>query len=467
MGEQQQQTKENNFYAVAKGRKCGIFTDWCQCHKQVNNVLEAVYECITTIDEAVSYMLDNSDILRDNILVYDRRGRSSSLTQFINATSQDDVTATVADTASDSDVIFNPVLSYVAFALDTSTTDHVNNCCVQFYDVEELNHAKDTLWNTVDNDLIGPYIRRRDGTTRSEAEALCIDITSAIQKLDLADKLPRIAVDYAGLHRIPKALPSETNALSMCERLVTMESRLKEMEYTLSNNVCKTMSIEEKVNNMTSYSSAATRRMTPSAPPLPVQQHEHVMPQTRPSIIIQSPGSSATNRDNPVTVSRPGNNQRNDLRPDVTNDPRMSRIQTHLHRSTSERSIASATSQHSAPYEFQRAARRKTQRRAAPVVGTGCADRFRGAPEPSRDLFVFRIEHGYTVEDIKKYVIDSNIVVREIEQTSKDESTFMSFKVTIKASDMNAVLQPEFWPMGVCVRRFWRPRSQYIESNSR
>jgi len=40
----------------------------------------------------------------------------------------------------------------------------------------------------------------------------------AADKLDQAGIVPRVALDSSGLHRIPKVIPAETNALSMCER---------------------------------------------------------------------------------------------------------------------------------------------------------------------------------------------------------------------------------------------------------
>jgi hypothetical protein len=123
-------------------------------------------------------------------------------------------------------------------------------------------------------------------------------------------------------------------------------------------------------------------------------------------------------------------------------------------------SQVSVNSQQSATFELPRSARKKLARRAAPIVGTGRSNKIRGAPEPSRDLFVYRVQDGNSSEDIKGYINDNHVDVRDIEQTSKEGSKFLSFKVTIRASDMQKVLQPDFWPCGVCVRRFWRPRTQ-------
>jgi hypothetical protein len=62
------------------------------------------------------------------------------------------------------------------------------------------------------------------------------------------------------------------------------------------------------------------------------------------------------------------------------------------------------------------------------------------------------------------YVTDKNVDVRDVIQKSKEGSRFMSFKVTVKVSDLNTILKPDFWPTGVCVRRFWEPRSDNYRS---
>ena len=56
---------------------------------------------------------------------------------------------------------------------------------------------------------------------------------------------------------------------------------------------------------------------------------------------------------------------------------------------------------------------------------------------------------------------DMNIEVRNLEQTSKDDSKFMNFKLTVRSSDMNTVMQPDFWPTGVCVRKYYNRNQNY------
>ena len=79
------------------------------------------------------------------------------------------------------------------------------------------------------------------------------------------------------------------------------------------------------------------------------------------------------------------------------------------------------------------------------MVGTSLPESVQDAPEPSRDVFVYRVLDG----NIEDYITEHKIEVHNLEHISKDGSRFMSFKVTVKVSDMNTLLQPEFWPVDI------------------
>ena len=93
------------------------------------------------------------------------------------------------------------------------------------------------------------------------------------------------------------------------------------------------------------------------------------------------------------------------------------------------------------------------KRCAVAVVGT-LSSGVRGALEHSRNVYVYRVLDG----NIEGYITEHKIEVRNLKRSSKDKSRFMSFKVTAKASDRTTLLQPEFWPTGVCVRPYYMPR---------
>lgn len=80
------------------------------------------------------------------------------------------------------------------------------------------------------------------------------------------------------------------------------------------------------------------------------------------------------------------------------------------------------------------------------------------APEPSRDIFVYRVAKGTSEKDIQEYMADNNVNVRSIELVSLDVAKFSSFKVELRKSDLNRALEAEFWPTGVCVRKYFKTR---------
>jgi len=155
----------------------------------------------------------------------------------------------------------------------------VNLTLVQFYSVEELTRAKDILWGTANSDVIGVYTEGLDGSIRSVSDIIASDITGAIQKLDIAGIVPIVE-----LNRIPNVIPSETNALSMCERLAAVENRVRKLEVTVGENVSKTAVMVEKVEKGKGYGSVVSSKseVPPrsnkagktvlSAPPLPTEQ---------------------------------------------------------------------------------------------------------------------------------------------------------------------------------------------------
>lgn len=69
------------------------------------------------------------------------------------------------------------------------------------------------------------------------------------------------------------------------------------------------------------------------------------------------------------------------------------------------------------------------------------------------DIFVFRVSMKIGDKKIKEYLTDESINVVSIEQASDDKvSQFRSFHVVIPRSDIDTVMDLEFWPVGVGCR---------------
>ncbi len=109
-------------------------------------------------------------------------------------------------------------------------------------------------------------------------------------------------------------------------------------------------------------------------------------------------------------------------------------------------------------HDFQTVRRRKARRKAVTAIRAANTEQFKGAPEPSRDIFVYRVMKDTPQAEIEKYITDNNINIRSIDKVSNIFARYDSFKVVLKLSDMETVLNSEFWPEGVSARRYFNPR---------
>ena len=94
-GINQEEKTEKNYYAVAVGKKIGIFKTWGQCHKQTNRSTGALFAGFITLEEAVEFLLENTSMERDAILVFNGRGQSMPLNDYCSGTDDHDDSVTV------------------------------------------------------------------------------------------------------------------------------------------------------------------------------------------------------------------------------------------------------------------------------------------------------------------------------------------------------------------------------------
>ena len=120
-------------------------------------------------------------------------------------------------------------------------------------------------------------------------------------------------------------------------------------------------------------------------------------------------------------------------------------------------------------FEYSSDQRKRQRKKNNKKVVTGTSreqsGNLKGAPEPSREVFVYRVVKGTEENDIQEYLEEKNIAIRGVQKVSKEEAKFVSFRVEIKVSDMKKVLDSDFWPEGIHVRRFFKPRSNTTEES--
>ena len=93
------------------------------------------------------------------------------------------------------------------------------------------------------------------------------------------------------------------------------------------------------------------------------------------------------------------------------------------------------------------------------MVGTGSHNRLQGAPEPSRDLFVYRTRENTVEADLVAFFKDKEIEPSVVERvvSSKHTLKFPCFRVKLALSDAKIARQSTFWPRGVYVRKYFNP----------
>ena len=105
----------------------------------------------------------------------------------------------------------------------------------------------------------------------------------------------------------------------------------------------------------------------------------------------------------------------------------------------------------------------RKQRRKERLLGKRAQDvgsRFRGAPLPRRQLFIYRVLPETTCEDILSHVSDLNlnVDVYDVKPVSHVDAKFKSFVLTCNVDGFKRLLNADLWPEGCGVRKFNPPK---------
>jgi len=324
-------------------------------------------------------------------------------------------------------LVLNHVLTFIANGLNQSPADDVLKVCESFYTSDELQDAKTTLWEHGPKEILGENIRRKDSVKGSVNAKNLSDIVGGIQKLDAVGKVPHFVVDAEGLNRMPSLRNQVGASPASLQDLERLDYRMNSMDHFLREELdslkCKIRQLED-VNTRpktidhcspTSYPSYAATVATAAiadAPRPPAQSVSRDLP--RPASIAGSKG--------PTGGDVPSSRDDGDAFTLVSRNKKKKKQRPHIVRCTGQAGVV------------------------------------RGAPEPSRDVHVFRCEKDVEEKHVEEHLRSKNITPRAVERVSKEASRFHSFRVEVALSCMQPIMSPDFWPDGVCVKRFYRPK---------
>ena len=342
---------------------------------------------------------------------------------------------------------------------------NIKRAITGYYAEADIVEAKHVLFEKCDALVIGPIKERRDGDSRSRVDAHVQDIISAMNKLDKANTMPTFAIPSNLLYSIPKSQPEELNNISVIDRLAQLENKWTKCQELLDKSLCQNINLQDRVDKLEqtcrpSYSSVVSVSTPPTIVPGPL--HVNV---ARP--VTQQPVQHQTVRKAP-----PDKDRRlpyvHDVRNHVESIPRdfLRPLDNPIHKTGSMDNVSDSGA---SGYQYQNQYQKKLDRqntrskrviitgnRASEGVSTG----FKGAPEPDRHLFVYRVDKSVSEDDISEYLTGKSVSFRSIDSISNPDAIFKSFKLTVAVSQYRQLFDGTLWPEGVKVRQYKLPYVQ-------
>ena len=112
------------------------------------------------------------------------------------------------------------------------------------------------------------------------------------------------------------------------------------------------------------------------------------------------------------------------------------------------------------PPHVKRHQRKQENKRKHFITGNKQNSKFKGAPEPSRDIFIYRVDKDTSSADLNVHLSDHEFHIRDIKCVSHPDSKYKSFCVTVPVSEFNDMFDESIWPAGVRVRKYIPPKRE-------
>ena len=401
------------------------------------------------------------------------------------------ISTPVADTSSNNDkydvnCYQNELLAYILYYFSSCSLDTIRRTVLSFYSPDEIATAKDLLWDTYTGVISVAKHRRISTSVRAAHEADISDILSVISEIDQKGELHLGKYYAVDLSRLPRNTPEDTNTLAVLDRLRAVELQLSEIKDITLNNTTKTEQNKTDIDRVKTQVSkhevqiakleCDTKQVKPSysnALNKGLSSEENMFSNSINEFTESHPIAMPSNRDSSVAYSRSGFNNRGQFNPRGGQRGRggTSRTSHFLNniglkeRSSSVSSLPVSIAGTNATDEFQFPSyqKRRIRRRQKVVTGQATNSKLKGAPLPSRDVFIYRVDKNTTVDILSEYISENSIDFREIECVSHEDAKYKSFRLTVSIKDLDKIFNEALWPSGVMVRRFYKPNTNVVE----
>ena len=362
--------------------------------------------------------------------------------------------------------IINHVLGYIRYAIDSSTDVNIKHAVTDHFKDQDIIDAKNILWEKC-HEYLPEKQNRKDTSTRKAIEAHTSDMTDAIKKLIELDKSPKFLIDACTLQFIPKSRPEELNSVSLADRVNQLEGKLSSLINTVDRYIADNMVLQDKVCKLERLSSTLESTTTNVMAGNSLASSSIEPEKTYASALSAAPPPL------PPPQPRQIGRGRATLHPNMRQSKPVGATNSTLMVPDiygSQFSLDSMRSDHESGYHIpsyhlkkqHRDQQRTQQRNKRNVIkGKSMAKHgVKGAPEPSRHLFIFRVDNNTTEEDITNLLLSQqpSLTIRELVCTSHEDSKFKSFRLTVPISQYSELFNEELWPDGISIRPFRMPK---------
>ena len=253
------------------------------------------------------------------------------------------------------------------------------------------------------------------------------------------------------LNLIPHSHPEELKNITLLDRLNCMEKKLSDLQVSTDRVLAENLQVSERFTKHFSYSAAVQHLTLPKA-------------QTNPVFNKENHSSKGMSAPNPPTVTRVMELQFT-VPPPVKSPckPPKQKLDDLLFKSSNNAIknqngflISSGHTIFKSPgFEFPKCRKRKI------IVGKEKSiSTVKGALEPLRDLFVFRVHKDTSTSDKN---LSDYIIPLELACVSNPDSKFKSYKLSVFLSHSKAAFNADIWPKGIIIRNFYNLKNKQNE----
>ena len=359
-------------------------------------------------------------------------------------------------------VIINDLLCYCSTARSSLTNDQIILNCTGFYKPEVIYAAKETLFKHFNEQP-----KQRKATANNPTAAVG-NLEDILQRLDQADvkKLPRyVASSFNGMpppsfELIAPVLCSLRDELATC---ISEISSLKEARRAQTNATVSLSSMAEDIadikTSIQSISHTSLRGNTSdveaaSAGSSITGSVSSIVQRTRPTVPVDGSGNLGNNASSNVqTYSRALSHGT----ASVDTRARANNPLT-LHSSTAASDLPSQRHQDGDGVWHTVSRNRFHRKRNERISGTRKNDSsLVGAPRVY-DVYLGGLSKDADEAKINAYVSKNGVNMIKCEMLKASNDWHRSFKLSMSSADRDKLLKAEFWPEGVFVRKFYKPK---------